>query len=58
MEKNKVTTQDEAYIGNLKIYNVGLKEDPVPGEKRGKGTQCDNSSYFISALSIFIASNL
>jgi hypothetical protein len=55
---NDVITKDERYIGNIKIYNTGIMEDPVPGEKRGKGVQALNSSYWIRDLSIFVARKL
>jgi hypothetical protein len=30
-----------------KIYGIGIKDDPVPGEKRGKGIQHLTSTYWI-----------
>ena len=36
---NAVVTQDEAYMEGIKLYGIGIKDDPVPGEKRGKGMQ-------------------
>ena len=53
-----VVVIDKEYVGQVKIYNTGLKEDPVPGEKRGKGVQFLNSSYWLSALGVFIARDL
>lgn len=54
-----VTPADPAkYIGGVKIWRVGLKDDPVPGEKRGKGVQHLNSSSFISDLAVHIGANL
>ena len=38
-----VVTFDATYIDQVKIYNCGIKEDPIPGEKRGKGVQSLNS---------------
>jgi hypothetical protein len=32
-----VVTEDPSYLEGIKIYGIGIKEDPVPGEKRGKG---------------------
>ena len=34
-----IVTSHEDYIKGIKIYGIGILEDPVPGEKRGKGTQ-------------------
>ncbi|KRX03513.1 hypothetical protein PPERSA_02892 [Pseudocohnilembus persalinus] len=56
--QNEVINYDSEYIGQIKIYNTGIKEDPIPGEKRGKGVQSLNSSYWLSDLAIFIAENL
>ena len=32
-------TQNEQYIKGSKLYDIGILEDPIPGEKRGKGLQ-------------------
>ena len=42
-QKNPVVTLDSTYIDSIKIYGCGIKEDPIPGEKRGKGVQHLNS---------------
>eukprot|EP01098_Paradermamoeba_levis_P007813 TRINITY_DN3252_c0_g1_i1.p1 TRINITY_DN3252_c0_g1~~TRINITY_DN3252_c0_g1_i1.p1 ORF type:complete len:294 (+),score=84.67 TRINITY_DN3252_c0_g1_i1:65-883(+) len=54
----QVVTPAKEYIGEIKIYNTGIKEDPVPGEKRGKGVQALNSSYWLSDLGAFIPRNI
>ena len=28
-------TQNEQYIKGIKLYDIGILEDPIPGEKRG-----------------------
>ena len=53
-----ITTNDKQYIGETKIYNTGLKEDPIIGCKDGKGNQSLNSSQWIAELAIFIEENL
>ena len=35
-------------------YDIGILEDPIPGEKRGKGLQHLTSSYFTYDLAVFI----
>jgi hypothetical protein len=42
-KENAVITMDSSYIKSIKIYGCGIKEDPIPGEKRGKGVQHLNS---------------
>ena len=44
---NAVVTEDDAYMKGIKLYGIGIKDDPVPGEKRGKGMQRMNSSYWM-----------
>ena len=41
---NAVVTEDDNYMEGIKLYGIGIKDDPVPGEKRGKGMQRMNSS--------------
>jgi hypothetical protein len=43
------------YVGGIKIYSTGLQEDPVPGEKRGKGVPSLNSSYWLADLSVLLS---
>jgi hypothetical protein len=45
------------YIKGIKIYGIGIKEDPVPGEKRGKGIQHLTSSFWIYDMGVFIQRN-
>lgn len=52
-----VVTEDPSYLEGIKIYGIGIKEDPVPGEKRGKGMQRLNSSYWMLRLATFIERN-
>ena len=47
-------TQNEQYIKGIKLYDIGILEDPIPGEKRGKGLQHLTSSYFTYDLAVFI----
>lgn len=42
------------YIEGIKIWGVGIKEDPVPGEKRGKGVQHLRSNTWMYDLASFI----
>eukprot|EP00455_Lapot_gusevi_P055526 TRINITY_DN9033_c0_g1_i1.p1 TRINITY_DN9033_c0_g1~~TRINITY_DN9033_c0_g1_i1.p1 ORF type:complete len:281 (+),score=95.45 TRINITY_DN9033_c0_g1_i1:84-926(+) len=53
-----VVSYDDTYVSGVKIYNTGIKEDPVKGEKRGKGVQHLNSSYWLHDLAVFIAKSL
>lgn len=46
------------YIKGIKIYGIGIKEDPVPGEKRGKGIQHLTSSYWIYDMGVFLQKNM
>jgi len=55
--KNPIATGHDQYIKGIKIYDIGIKEDPVPGEKRGKGIQHLTSSYWIYDMSVFIQRN-
>jgi hypothetical protein len=55
---NEVITIDQDYVGSIKLYNTGIKEDPVSGGKVGKGVPALNSSYWIKDLGCFIAKNL
>ena len=49
-----VITEATEYIKGVKIYNIGILEDPIPGEKRGRGIQHLTSSYFIYDMGVFI----
>ena len=55
--QNEIITRNSEYCKGIKIYGIGIKEDPVPGEKRGKGKQHLTSSYFIYDLGVFINRN-
>jgi hypothetical protein len=50
-------TRGGRYMEGIKLYGIGIKDDPVPGEKRGKGMQRMNSSYWMLALAVFIQHN-
>ena len=52
-----VITRADEYIKGVKIYNIGILEDPIPGEKRGRGIQHLTSSYFIYDMGVFINRN-
>jgi len=54
---NPVTEGQHEYIHGIKIYGIGIKDDPVPGEKRGKGIQHLTSSYWIYDMGVFIQRN-
>eukprot|EP00614_Pseudopedinella_elastica_P017879 CAMPEP_0172649794 /NCGR_PEP_ID=MMETSP1068-20121228/241970_1 /TAXON_ID=35684 /ORGANISM="Pseudopedinella elastica, Strain CCMP716" /LENGTH=388 /DNA_ID=CAMNT_0013464155 /DNA_START=240 /DNA_END=1403 /DNA_ORIENTATION=- len=56
-EPPAITTRHDEYIKGIKIYGIGIKEDPVPGEKRGKGIQHLTSSYWIYDMGVFIDRN-
>lgn len=45
------------YIEGIRIWGVGIKQDPVPGEKRGKGVQHLRSNQWMYALAKFIQDN-
>mmetsp|Transcript_73720 Transcript_73720/g.232810 ORF Transcript_73720/g.232810 Transcript_73720/m.232810 type:complete len:351 (-) Transcript_73720:266-1318(-) len=52
-----VITHNDGYISGIKIYDIGILEDPVPGEKRGRGKQHLTSSYWIYDMGVFINRN-
>ncbi|KAH3767751.1 histidinol-phosphate transaminase [Pelomyxa schiedti] len=54
---NEVVTPDPEYVKGVKLYNIGIKEDPVAGQKMGKGVQHLISSQWISAMSEFVAAH-
>lgn len=56
-QTNQVVSRDDEYIQGIKIYGIGIKEDPVPGEKRGRGKQHLTSSYWIYDMGVFIERN-
>lgn len=49
-----VVEKDHKYVQGIKIWNVGILEDPVPGEKRGRGIQHLTSSYWLYDMGVFI----
>jgi hypothetical protein len=51
---NDVVSRADEYIQGIKIYGIGILEDPVPGEKRGRGKQHLTSSYWIYDMGVFI----
>ncbi len=55
--KPTVVTKDRDYVASTKIYNTGTMEGPVPGEKRGKGVQHLNSSYWLHDLCCFVSAH-
>lgn len=50
-----VVTPDPEYVRGIKIYGVGIKQDPIPGEKRGKGAQHLISPQWELAMAEFAA---
>lgn len=54
----EIVTPDPEYVRGIKIYNLGIKEDPVPGQKFGKGVQHLISSQWLMAMSEFLAAHL
>lgn len=52
--KPDIITENKDYIKGIKIYGIGILEDPVPGEKRGRGIQHLTSSYWIYDMGVFI----
>ncbi|KAL6073746.1 DUF5664 domain-containing protein [Balamuthia mandrillaris] len=53
----EMVTPDPEYVKGIKIYNLGIKEDPVPGQKFGKGLQHLISSQWMTAMSEFVGSH-
>jgi hypothetical protein len=51
---NGVVTKNENYVKGIQIWGIGIKEDPVPGEKRGRGVQHLTSTYWIYDMGVFI----
>ena len=49
-----IVTHDAKYIDGVKIYGVGILEDPEVGTKRGKGMQHLTSSYWLFDMGVFI----
>lgn len=54
---NEIVTPDPEYCMGQRIYGVGIKQDPFPGEKRGKGIQHLTSAYWVTDLAQFICAN-
>jgi hypothetical protein len=55
-----IVSPDPEYVKGMKLYGVGIKNDPIGevGSKRGKGVQHLTSSIWINALSEFVGSHL
>jgi hypothetical protein len=51
---NEVVTKNDNYVKGIQIWGIGIKEDPVPGEKRGRGMQHLTSTYWIYDMGVFI----
>jgi len=58
ISKVDVETYDPMYVGQRKLYNIGIKEDPIVGKKVGKGIQHHNSSFWVRDLGFWIDSNI
>ena len=54
---NQIVTPDPEYCMGRRIYGVGIKQDPIPGEKMGKGIQHLTSAYWVSDMAQFICAN-
>jgi hypothetical protein len=54
---NEIITPDPEYIKGIRIYGVGILQDPVPGQKMGKGLQHLISSQWLLAMSEFVGSH-
>lgn len=48
-----IVTPDPQYVRGVRLYGVGIKQDPIPGEKRGKGAQHLMSPQWLAAMSEF-----
>jgi len=55
---SEIVTPDPEYVKGTKIYGVGIKEDPIPGQKFGKGIQHLTSTFWLSDMSTFIATHM
>eukprot|EP00759_Apiculatamorpha_spiralis_P037322 PhF_6_TR37204/c0_g1_i1/m.54832/K00817/hisC; histidinol-phosphate aminotransferase len=55
---SEIVTPDPEYVKGTKIYGVGIKEDPIPGMKFGKGIQHLISTYWHMDMSQFIATHM
>ena len=55
---SEIVTPDPEYVKGTKIYGVGIKEDPIPGQKFGKGLQHLTSTFWTSDMAQFIASHI
>lgn len=53
----EIVTPDPEYVKGIKIYGVGIKEDPVSGSKFGKGIQHLISSHWLLAMSQFVGTH-
>lgn len=54
----EVVTPDPEYVRGIRIYNLGIKEDPFPGQKLGKGAQHLTSPHWQRAMAEFVGSHL
>ena len=52
---NQIVTPDPEYCMGKKLYGVGIKQDPIPGEKMGKGIQHLTSAIWVTDIAAFIA---
>jgi hypothetical protein len=53
-----VVTKDAMCVGGIRLHGVGIRDDPIPGSKQGKGLPHHNSSYWVHDLGTFIDQNL
>jgi hypothetical protein len=54
---NSIVTPDPEYCKGMRIYGVGIKQDPLGGCKRGKGVQHLVSAFWVSDMAVFMAHN-
>ena len=54
----EVVSEADGYIGGIKVWGIGMQEDPNPGSKRGKGVQHMNSDFWVSDMGVFINAHL
>lgn len=54
---NEIVTPDPEYVRGMRIYGVGILDDPVSGSKFGKGLQHLTSSHWLMSMSEFVAAH-
>jgi hypothetical protein len=54
---SELVTPDAEYVRGMKIWNCGIKADPVAGSKFGKGLQHLISSQWLNMMAEFVAAH-